>query len=482
MPDTTNVRWVEPFAYKAGEPFRIMPVGEFKRGKRLLTITRERLQAFADNLKAGRPRWKPPIYTGHPTNENQDPPKVGNIVDLVVKPDGLYAVPELTEQGGQLLTDGAYQYNSPGVLWDLNGTTYADEHGQEFTNVLDHVALTNRPWFGENTALFSAAPLPEMLADNSDAHLSAMKKTWKKIQALAAPLMALLAEDGWMSELTPTKKPATSKPDGYQYAESPANDELRWRGEELVKALNCLHDLRERWGNDMTIGPQVRGAHDALKSLMVVALDAFGSDARPGTQSVFTAPSPVAEVSKGKDIMADIIIPAPTAPEKFTISAEEFAAVKAKADKADALSAQAEQFTTQLKAADERARSIERARRRDQLIARCETFSAVPESPETLAEKFQALEEASPELFKFFDGLLAAMDTQVATGGLFSQKSSPRAPQGGETFEAATDKVLAEEFGGDRAKYAEAMNVVAKRRPDLFAEYSNTYSARRKGA
>lgn len=152
---TNSIRWVEPFAYKPGEPFRIMPVGDFKRGDRELKITKDRLEALAANANNGRPRWHIPLYLGHPTEQNPDPPKVGNVTKLEVRDDGLYAFPEWTGDGEKAVTDGAYQFNSPGVMWSLNGSAYADEKGNKFDNVLDHVALTNKPWFGRATALFS---------------------------------------------------------------------------------------------------------------------------------------------------------------------------------------------------------------------------------------------------------------------------------------------------------------------------------------
>ena len=111
-----NFRFVEPFDYKPGQPFRVMPLGEFKRGNRTLTITKDDLAQMAANYDGGKPRWKIPLYFGHPTDANPDPPKGGNVKRLVVKDDGLYAEPEYTPEGERAIADGAYQFVSPGVL------------------------------------------------------------------------------------------------------------------------------------------------------------------------------------------------------------------------------------------------------------------------------------------------------------------------------------------------------------------------------
>lgn len=156
-------RWVEPFNYAPGQPFRIMPIGEFKRGDRTLNITKEDVSQMAANYERMAPRWKIPLYAGHPTDANQDPPKLGNVAKLEVRDDGLYATPELSAEGQKLIGGGGYQYSSPGVLWSKNGSKYTDDQGKEWENVIDHVALTNRPFFGAKTALFSAEPLEAMM-------------------------------------------------------------------------------------------------------------------------------------------------------------------------------------------------------------------------------------------------------------------------------------------------------------------------------
>lgn len=199
------------------------------------------------------------------------------------------------------------------------------------------------------------------------------------------------------------------------------------------------------------------------------------------TPSVFTATAPATADSskKGQGHMADTnTTVTPPAPE-FQVSAEEFAALKTKAESAakleeqfTALKAQAETFATQL-------RDTQRARRKDQLMARCEQFMALPVAPADMAEKLQALEEHDAALAKFFDEVLEKMDKQLAQADLFTQKTNARTGTASETFEDAVAKTVREKFNGDMAHYQDAMTIVTKERPELYAEYSNAYAIRR---
>jgi len=407
LSDQPVVRWIEPFQYNPGAPFRVMPVGTFKRGERTLEITPERIREMAANYEAGRPRWNIPIYFGHPTEEKPDPPKAGNVKRLFVRDDGLYAEPEFTPEGEKAIADGAYQYESPGVLWKLNGSAYTDEHGKEHDNIIDHVALTNRPFFGQNVALFSADGV-DLMADHSDSHLGAMKKAMTKMRELAAAMMDAIG--GWTGDLPEHKRP-------------------------------------------------VEEQADTKKE---------------------TATEPV--VSKKEQMMTDktdtTVVAVTPAPEQFTVSAEEFATLKAKADKVEALEARATELGKQAETFAADLAKERDARRLDLLIRRCEQFMAIAETPATLAAHLQKLENLDAGEFKYFDELLTTLDRELVQTGLFSQRADARKGENAETFEAVVEKVLAEKFGGDREKYADAMNAAQKARPDLADEYLHASRAR----
>jgi hypothetical protein len=143
------------------------------------------------------------------------------------------------------------------------------------------------------------------------------------------------------------------------------------------------------------------------------------------------------------------------------VTAEQFAALQAEL----AVQKQAaEKFAAEL-------RQTNRARRLDQLTARVDSFTAISAEKGELATKLMDLEEAAPALFGYFDGLLAQLDGALATGGLFTATASGRQPKedrGAETFAAEVEKVWAEKYEREPAKYELAANEVAKANPALY--------------
>jgi len=513
MSEEPMIRWVEPFTYQAGKPFRVMPLGTFKRGDRTLTITQDDLQQMAANFEGGRPRWKVPVYFGHPTAEQPDPPKAGNVASVEVRDDGLYAVPEYTDKGKASVEDGEYQFVSPGVLWDKNGSAYVDEQGRQFDNVIEHVALTNRPFFGQHVALFSEPGVVEkMMSDYSeqahdyDGHrlLSALEAVsgladgMENVEELAGPLQtAKNALKEAMNKMLALFSDGKARSDDFAVWTAAFMNDLpdssflyiESGGEKDESGKTKPRSLRHfpyKDAGGKTDLPHLRNALARIpqSSLPADVKERVAAKARrlaggTGEIEVREKDSVIPEGEK----MTDKINP------QSAVSAEEFAALKAKADKLDALeievgtlktkAAEADTFATQLV-------EMKRQRRRDQLLRRAEQFVAIPEKPETIAEKFQALEEMdaariaalpeaqrkdAPSLFTWFDGLLGTLDQQLVTADLFGQKSIAQKEQA-DTFEAAVEAKLTEKFAGDRAKYAEAFEAVGAERPDLAHQYT----------
>ena len=393
---------------------------------------------MAANYEAGRPRWNIPIYFGHPTDTQPDPPKMGNVKRLFVRDDGLYAEPEYTPEGEKAIADGAYQYESPGVLWKLNGSAYTDEQGHEHDNIIDHVALTNRPFFGQNVALFSADGV-DLMADNSDVHLGAMKRAMAKMKELASAMMD--AVGSWGADLPEGKRP----PEGYaSKIVVSTTEDPRTVAEAVVSQLQERGILK---GNAQKI------AQDA-------GVETGDKDQKTMTDTTVTT------------------TPTTPAPEQFTVTAEEFAALKAKAEKVEGLEARATELGKQAETFAADLAKERDARRLDTLTRRCEQFMAIAEAPTMLAAHLQKLEKLDADEFKYFDELLTTLDRELVQSGLFSERADARKGENVETFEAVVEKVLAEKFGGDREKYADAMNAAQKARPDLADEYLHAPRAR----
>lgn len=434
--DLPNQRYAfEPFAsvqdVLSGRPIKIMPIGTFYRGERKLDITAGDLQQIADNTKAGLPRFRIPINENH-----SGVGKVGTVSGVEynetgAEGPGLYATAyELTDEGKKLVEQKRFDAVSPEIIWTKNGgAKYQDpQTGRSIDNVLVGLALTDRPFFGhDNVALFSALPTKE--------------------------------HDDMAEVIDPKPK----RKNGY----TALKELMRQKFDEMLAMVTDNNGDGEADAPNMPMMP---------KGKMMPEVEAEIETATADTPADKLALSKV-EGPQGENMADTITTPKP---ESFNVTAEEFAALKAKADEAAklqeqfaALKSQSEQFATQLL-------ETKRARRRDQLVAHCENFSAIPDKAETLAEKLQALEEKDPELFAYFDGLLNTVNNQINTAGLFSQMVSARKDGSVESFEAVADKILKDKFGGDMAKYTDALGVAAKERPDLFAIYNETYAPSRK--
>lgn len=397
-----------------GAPIKIMPIGTFYRGKRKIEITAADLQQIADNLKAGLPRFRVPINENHAGSG-----KIGTVYDVAFDPQGadgpgLYATKyDLTDTGKQLLKEKRFDAVSPEMLWSKNDATYQDPAtGKQHDNVLVGLALTERPFFGhDNVALFCASPEAVMSNDT-----------------------------------------------GYS-------------SHRLLEAVQAVSAIGEDMKDVPEVGEHLSTAKDALKKALasIVALFSAKVDKLPpdvaGSATDETHDTHVQEA----EIMSD---KTPAPPETFAVSAEEFAALQTKAAQVDTLKAQADNFAAQLNETRAALAKAQRERDLDRMVQHADTFTAIPGNAGEIGEKLLQLQEASPELFAWVDGLLTTLDKQLTQSELFAQRTSSRVEDGVDSFEALTERVLTEKFGGDQAKYADAMKLAETQRPDLARAYA----------
>ena len=420
---------VEPFSLEAGKPFRIVPIGEFKRGDRIITITREDVRQMAENANANRPRWKIPVYPGHPTDANPDPPAVGYLTKLEDREDGLYAYPEYNDTGRDLVGRNAYRYSSPGILWTKNGSGYSDEQGNEFTNVIDHLALSNKPFWGEKTAIFSAYDDLINTEEFKDYNTEQRKELAAKGHAMA---------DG-----------------SYPIADA-------------ADLSNAIHAIGR--GN---------APHASIKAHIIKRAKAMGkTDMLPEDWKVNMSSTTEintdnnSDTQKGKTKMAEDTVVLPVVP---TVSVEEFNALKVKADAFDStIKKQAEEFDAKLKAEKERADTFatqfateRKARAIETLNVKAQKLAWLPVKADEYAEKFYELGELKPELAKWFADKFDAVEKLLAQSALFGQVSHDNADVGVDTIDAIANKIVAEKFSGDMTKYKDALSEAGKLRPDL---------------
>lgn len=414
-----------------------------------------------------------------------------------------------------------------------DGATYQDPTtGRQHDNVLVGLALTDRPFFGhDNVALFSAFPQEAMMNPNfppqngphgapqqptpnaaetpmtpRDPHfvppmagkntppagtqgqpvapsqtsesgprpainggqpetgvLGAIKQSLSKLL-----LMLDRPGDQAAAENNDAEPDGDEAPEMYKQFTAEQRQALADEGKAKpdgsypIENVGDLHRAIASWGRG--------GATASDKAWIIQRARALNAtDQLPADWASSTKQDNAAEFTKENEHMAEQ--QNTPAVETFApaLSAEEFAALKAKADEFEqqvkAQAAQIETFATDLKK--------ERAQRRyDQLLRHVETFGAMPVKPTELAEKLQKLEEADSDLFQYFDGLLATANKQLQTAGIFEQFASAAGEESADTLDAFTEQVLKEKFSGDRAKYAEAFEYAQKARPDLAMDYA----------
>ena len=381
-----------------GEPIKIMPVGKFYRDERVIDITESDLQEIERNVAAGLPRFRIPINENHGTDG-----KVGTVNKVKYMPDG---------------PDGKGLY---AVDYSLT------EVGQ--------AAIKAKKW---------DAVSPEMIWNKNGAtYLD--PQTGKKFSGVLVGLA--LCDKPFFSH----EHVALFTAEG----EMPMDKHKRGNGytklREMMKAK--FDELMAMVKDEDGDGEPDMDMPEKKKPEGMSAQPVAAGDTQPAADAAI----------KGVEHMAeDKTQPTPPASEQFAVTAEEFAALKAKADKADQLVAIVDSMGVNL-------RKVERARRLDQLTAHVDGFTAIGADKAELAAKLQELEEAAPALFTYFDGLLGQLDGALSAGlfGALATGKTPADERGADTFAAAIDKVWAEKYERAPEKYADAALEVAKAQPKL---------------
>lgn len=129
----------------------LMPDGYVRGGVRRPPITAQDLQMMALNFEN---RATSGYYqTILPLNKEHEPTegKIGSIKAFRVGEDGGYALLELTESGRELLESGKFDYLSPEIRWQTQDIVTGVELGPSLVGA----AVTNYPFFGDRTAMYS---------------------------------------------------------------------------------------------------------------------------------------------------------------------------------------------------------------------------------------------------------------------------------------------------------------------------------------
>jgi hypothetical protein len=180
---------VDPYQW-----FTILPHGKFRRFGRRVEITPEMTQEMVRNF-----RVMPPREVGVNREHMHQHGNIANIAALRSTPDGLQAIIGWFETGLKAVEEKAFQYFSVEVVFDEY-----DLDGKFFKNFLTGLAVTNDPYFGSLTAMFTATdrvqsfdeggpgassdPLSHSLDDEGEAQMVDESKVvdglWRRFGAL----------------------------------------------------------------------------------------------------------------------------------------------------------------------------------------------------------------------------------------------------------------------------------------------------------
>jgi hypothetical protein len=134
----------------AGEPITILPSGKFYRWDEEFDVTDEVLAEFVENWEKRAERGI--RQTRLAVDVDHDGKAVGWYESITATPDGLAATFSWNESGQRSLENGEYAYFSPTIWWQMRDRVT----NEMIRHQIAGGALTNYPYFGDATALYSA--------------------------------------------------------------------------------------------------------------------------------------------------------------------------------------------------------------------------------------------------------------------------------------------------------------------------------------
>jgi hypothetical protein len=186
-----NEEWKE---YKAGDEVKIqiMRVGEWNHPQYWkVTVTKDTIKDVVKNFK-NRERW---IDLAVDENHEWNHRSLARFKDLYQEgKDALFAVLKLTKKGAELLTEGAYKYFSPEIVFSKTD----EETWKIQKNLLLWGAFTNRPFFKNMQPMFANEAADTETSADSSSSILLFKNHWPMKTLLE--LLSQFAESQTISE------------------------------------------------------------------------------------------------------------------------------------------------------------------------------------------------------------------------------------------------------------------------------------------
>ena len=479
-----KIRWVDEYSAAkvlAGEPVMLLPLmpgGYYRWGAEKDPITEVTLQQMLMNFD--KRTEIPGLVRNLPLNVEHDEVqgKIGSIVKLEVGDGGLYAWFDLTPKGTELLQDGAFEYLSPEIVWDFEDI----QTGMRVGPTLVGAAVTNYPFFGESTAMYSdvaAERIVETFAlqpagdeDQTGKVLDHVQEAWRLVEDLGfrvsdlagfaehpiGPLgqmfFALGKERRVQFYLALALSEAQEGNDGNEYPKSAYLDTdsepWRYRVKSYGEGYKLQYDRRlvQLAYADMAANePEHLGRHTALWEWNVDLESLEGTDMP----------------NEGQDTPA--------------VDVEQFAAMQRQQEQ---FAAQIEALTGQVAERDARLQQMQHDRTIDRYSHEAESFSALGVEVTDYATHMAWLEGVDPdgEHLEWFRTSLSTADAALAQSDAFrSRGTSEQAPAGHDPFARIQSlmEVKAKERGVPltvgTSTYNDIMTEVMRENPALVEQY-----------
>lgn len=444
----------------AGEPVVIIPKGPFVRGGVTRDITDAVIGQFVENwehrLDRGIRRRQLAVDTDH------DGRAVGWFTNVLPMDGGIGATFRWNRKGREALQEGEYAYFSPTIYW-----WQEDAKGQAVENQLGGGAMTNYPFFGEETALYSMrlagvdGGAVWYAITKSEGGVEYPARAYRVVEDPEKPttwhLRVYSFRDGDLTldhGLMGAAKAALTSPGGHRGRkyEGPGKQEATGK----LKALYEREGLdwnRDAGGDDMSGQPG-----EGLPTLLQQVVDFFS---RSGGTPPQTTPGAGPGAGTG-----GVVLDAATQQrlaQVDTLSAQ----VTTLATERDTLAART-QALEQALAVAEGARTLERFTQ----MAR-EQFGHLPCATGDLAGHLAWLHRVDSEQNQphvaFFSALLANADTQFVQA--FRERGHT-GTQGGSALERVQAAVTAFMKDHQGVTYESALSEVFRAQPDLYALYN----------
>ncbi len=408
----------------SGDPIVILPVGAFHRGGQVKDITPEVVAQFAANFAqradVGIRRSQVAVDIDHKGGA------VGWYKDIIATDAGLAATFDWTSKGRAVLEAGEYAYFSPTVYWQQTDR----ETGAQVYNQIAGGAITNFPFFGNATALYSDAlasattKIENELQDPARAYLIADDPH----NAAAWQLRVRAFQDGALkldAQLLNTARAALMSPE--QQYQVPDRDAV----------VSRLRGLYEQKGLKFNMGGN--------------------------------------GMSTEKEKAMGTVLP--------EVSADDFAELRAELDTMratmTALSGERDVYAAEVGTLKTALALVEDARAVEKFGVLASEFAHLPTDSNALAVELRWLHEQDAdndqEHAAFFMALLRKADSAMA--GAFAPVGTARGAQVGSAGAQLAQLVAEYQSQHARATYSDALTSVAGLRPDLYAAYQQEVTA-----